>query len=176
MVTILMVTQGYFQKCKGASGQEHGHQRAGHRASWPAALERPGHHRQQALWWPPVNDSDLTKDLIEDLTEDLTEEAVSVAAALAELEVSPDDRVLIMLPDGPGFIDAFIGVTKQGAVPLAVNPHLEAADVAVAAAEFGAGAALITAQRVPALAGLGAKPPVPVNGPQGLWAAAVRLR
>jgi acyl-CoA synthetase (AMP-forming)/AMP-acid ligase II len=107
---------------------------------------------------------------------ELTHEAVSVAAALAELEICPDDRILIMLPDGPGFIDAFIGVAKQGAVPLAVNPHLEAADVAVVAAEVGAEAALITAQRVHALADLGAKPPVPVHGPQGLWAAAVRLR
>lgn len=107
---------------------------------------------------------------------ELTKEATSVAAALAELQICPHDRVLVMLPDGPGFIDAFIGVTKQGAVPLAVNPHLEAAEVVAAAAEVGAGVALIPAQRVPALATLETTPPVLVNGPQGLWAAAVRLR
>ena len=48
----------------------------------------------------------------------------AVAAALAELGVRPAERVLIMLPDGPGFAEAFAGTIKQGAVPLPVNPLL----------------------------------------------------
>jgi acyl-CoA synthetase (AMP-forming)/AMP-acid ligase II len=38
--------------------------------------------------------------------------------------VRPAERVLIMLPDGPGFAEAFAGTIKQGAVPLPVNPLL----------------------------------------------------
>ena len=38
----------------------------------------------------------------------------AAAAALAELRVRPAERVLIMLPDGPGFAEAFAGTIKQG--------------------------------------------------------------
>jgi acyl-CoA synthetase (AMP-forming)/AMP-acid ligase II len=40
-----------------------------------------------------------------------------------------DDRVLVMLPDGPGFVDAFAGAMQQGAVPLPVNPLLSVREV-----------------------------------------------
>jgi acyl-coenzyme A synthetase/AMP-(fatty) acid ligase len=46
--------------------------------------------------------------------------------------------VLIMLPDGPGFAEAFAGIIKHGAVPLPVNPLLSAHDIVAAAAESGA--------------------------------------
>ncbi|MGQ0773042.1 MAG: AMP-binding protein [Pseudonocardiales bacterium] len=48
--------------------------------------------------------------------------SAAVAAALAELDVRPGERVLIMLPDGPGFVDVFVGAIRQGAVPLD-GPH-----------------------------------------------------
>jgi acyl-CoA synthetase (AMP-forming)/AMP-acid ligase II len=52
----------------------------------------------------------------------LTDQAAAVAIALGELDVRPEDRVLIMLPDGPGFAESFTGAMQQGAVPLPVNP------------------------------------------------------
>lgn len=42
----------------------------------------------------------------------------AVVATLTKLHVRPNDRVLIMLPDGPGFAEAFSGAIQQGAVPL----------------------------------------------------------
>jgi acyl-CoA synthetase (AMP-forming)/AMP-acid ligase II len=100
----------------------------------------------------------------------------AVAAALAELGVRPAERVLIRLPDGPGFAEAFAGTIKQGAVPLPVNPLLPAHGIAAAAAEAGARLMLASADQIHALADLGAQPPVLIEGPHGLWAAALRLR
>ncbi len=102
-------------------------------------------------------------------------QATAVAAALAELDSRPADRVLVMLSEGPGFADAFAGVIQQGAVPLPVDPLLPARDIVAVAAEAGARLVLVSADRIPALAGLEAKPPVLIKGPQGGWAVALRL-
>ena len=99
----------------------------------------------------------------------------AVAAALAELGVRPAERVLIMLPDGPGFAEAFAGTIKQGAVPLPVNPLLPARSIVALAAKAGARLVLASADQIHALADLGAQPPVLIEGPHGLWAAALRL-
>jgi acyl-CoA synthetase (AMP-forming)/AMP-acid ligase II len=106
----------------------------------------------------------------------LSDQALAAAAALGELDVRPDDRVLIMLPDGPGFAEAFAGTIKQGAVPLRVNPPLPAHDLVAVAAEAGARLLLASADQIYALADLDAEPPVLIDRPQGLWAAALRLR
>lgn len=100
----------------------------------------------------------------------------AVSDALAGLGVRADDRVLIMLSDGPGFVEAFVGVTQRGAVPLPVNPRLAAADVAAIAAETGARLVLASAKRIHRLADPDAEPPVLVDELRGLWAAALRLR
>jgi acyl-CoA synthetase (AMP-forming)/AMP-acid ligase II len=105
------------------------------------------------------------------------DQTAAVAAALAELGVRPEDRVLIMLPDGPGFAEAFVGTFAQGAVPLPVNPLLPAHGIVAVAAEAGARLVLVSADRLPVLADLAAEPPpVLVDGPQGPWAAGLRLR
>lgn len=57
------------------------------------------------------------------------ERTTAVATALAELGVHPRDRVLIMLPDGPGFAEAFAGTIQHQAVPLPVNPLAAAPDM-----------------------------------------------
>jgi benzoate-CoA ligase len=106
----------------------------------------------------------------------LSDQALAAAAALGELDVRPDDRVLIMLPDGPGFAEAFAGTIKQGAVPLPVNPPLPAHDLVAVAAEAGARLVLASADQIHALADLDTSPPVLIDRPQGLWAAALRLR
>jgi acyl-CoA synthetase (AMP-forming)/AMP-acid ligase II len=105
----------------------------------------------------------------------LTDQAAAVAVALGELDVRPEDRVLIMLPDGPGFAESFTGALQQGAVPLPVNPLLPAHDVVSAAAEAGARLVLAPVDRLVALAELDTEPPALIDGPQGLWAAALRL-
>jgi acetyl-CoA synthetase len=104
------------------------------------------------------------------------EQTAAVVAALAELDVRRGDRVLIMLPDGPGFAEAFAGTIKQQAVPLPVNPPLPAHDIMAIAAKAGARLVLASADQLPALADLDAELPVLIEGPQGLWAAALRLR
>ena len=45
----------------------------------------------------------------------------AAVAALAKLGIRPNDRVLILLPDGPDFGPAFAGVIHHGAVPLTAN-------------------------------------------------------
>jgi non-ribosomal peptide synthetase component F len=98
------------------------------------------------------------------------DQTAAVAAALAELGVRPAERVLIMLPDGPGFAEAFAGTIHQGAVPLPVNPLLPVA------AEAGARLVLASVDQLHALADLDAEPPILIEGPRGPWAAALRLR
>ncbi len=100
--------------------------------------------------------------------------AAAVAAVLTELGVRPGERVLIMLPGGPDFVDAFTGAMRRGAVPLPVNPRLPAAAAAAIAAETGARLVLAPAERIHGLTDLEAEPPVPVDGLQGLWVAALR--
>ncbi len=117
------------------------------------------------------------------------DQAAAVAAALAELGVRPGERVLIMLPGGRNFVNVFIGAMRRGAVPLAVNPGLPAADVTAIAEETGARLIVVSAdrlivvsaERIHGLTDLQAEPPVQVAQvgevqPQGLWVAALRRR
>ena len=50
--------------------------------------------------------------------------ACRVAAALGRLDVRPEERVLIALPDGEDFVAAFFGILKRAAVVVMVNPAL----------------------------------------------------
>ncbi|MGH3931333.1 MAG: AMP-binding protein [Pseudonocardiaceae bacterium] len=101
--------------------------------------------------------------------------SAAVAAALAELNVRAGERVLIMLPDSPGFVDAFIGAIRQGAVPLPVNPLLEMPDITTVAAETGARLVVASAERIRALATLGAGAFTLLEGPHELGAASLQL-
>ena len=99
----------------------------------------------------------------------------AVVAALAELDVRPEERVLVMILDGPGFAEIFLGVMRRGAVPLTVNPALTAGEIVAVAAETGARLVVVAAARIPELTDLEAGPPVWLTGPQGPWAAVLRL-
>jgi long-chain acyl-CoA synthetase len=104
------------------------------------------------------------------------EQTAAVATALAELGVRPGDRVLVMLPDGPGFAEAFAGTIKHEAVPLPVNPQLSSHDIVATAGKTGARLLLASADQIQTLTQMGAKPPILIDGPQGApWAAALRL-
>jgi acyl-CoA synthetase (AMP-forming)/AMP-acid ligase II len=84
--------------------------------------------------------------------------------------VRPQERVLIMLPDGPLFVDAFTGTIRRGAVPLPVNPQLPAADVVAIATHTDARLVLASAERIHRLADLEAEPPVLVDEAIAVWA------
>lgn len=107
---------------------------------------------------------------------DLIDQAAAVAAVLAELDVRRNERVLIMLPDGPGFAESFAGAVHHDAVPLPVSPRLSAHDLATTAGQAGARLVLASPDQLPTLAELDTEPPILVNGPHGPWIAALRLR
>jgi acyl-CoA synthetase (AMP-forming)/AMP-acid ligase II len=104
-----------------------------------------------------------------------SDQAAAVAAALAKLHVRPNERVLILLPDGPDFAPAFAGVIHYGAIPLTVNPLLPARDIMILAAAAKARLILASLDTIDALAELDTKPPLLIDGPYGCWAAVLRL-
>ncbi|MFZ0120185.1 MAG: AMP-binding protein [Pseudonocardiaceae bacterium] len=55
----------------------------------------------------------------------LIDQRAEVAAALAELGVRHGDRVLIMLPDGPGFAESFAGAVHHDALLLPVSHYYQ---------------------------------------------------
>lgn len=103
------------------------------------------------------------------------ERTTAVATALEELAIRPGERVLILLPDGPGFAEAIAGTVRHQAVPLPVNPLLPASEIAAAATTAGARLLLAWPEQIHALTYLGTEPPVPINGAQGPWAVVLRL-
>ena len=57
--------------------------------------------------------------------------AVNRAAnAFRTLGIRPDDRILLILRDTPEMVAAYLGAMKAGAVAVAVNNRLPAADIA----------------------------------------------
>ena len=52
------------------------------------------------------------------------------AHLLREAQVSPEQRVIIALPDGPAFVGALFGILKIGAVVVMVNPQLPPEQIA----------------------------------------------
>jgi long-chain acyl-CoA synthetase len=103
------------------------------------------------------------------------EHTAAVVAALAELGVRPGERVLIMLPDGPGFAEVFAGTIQHQAVPLPVNPRLSAHDIAATAAKAGARLLLALADQIQTLTDLDTEPPILIDGPHRPCVAALRL-
>ncbi len=100
----------------------------------------------------------------------------ALLTVLAELDVRPTERVLIMLPEGPGFTESFAAAFYRDAMPLPVNPLLCAPDLAAAATHAHAHLVLASPEQLPTLTELTTEPPVLIHGPHGPWAAALRLR
>ena len=61
---------------------------------------------------------------------DVADAADRCGNALAELGVEIENRVLLVLDDGPAFVSAFWGTVKLGAVAVPVNPLMTADDYA----------------------------------------------
>lgn len=53
-----------------------------------------------------------------------------VGNALAELGLEPEQRAVLLLPDGPEFVATFLGAMKIGAVPVPINVLATPADLA----------------------------------------------
>src|ERR1700680_1903015 len=51
--------------------------------------------------------------------------ACGAARSLGDLGVRREDRVLLIAYDSPGWVAAFLGATRMGAVPVPVNPLLQ---------------------------------------------------
>lgn len=101
--------------------------------------------------------------------------STTVAAGLAKFGVRPEDHVLILLPDGPGFAEIFSGITKLGAVALPVNPLLTAAEILALAAETGARLAVGWAEQVQGITtDPQVQPLTQVDWSRQLWVATLR--
>jgi hypothetical protein len=105
----------------------------------------------------------------------LIERTVAVLMVLAELDIRTGDRVLIMLPEGPGFTESFAAVFCRDAVPLPVNPLLGAPELAAAATQAHARLILVSREQLPILAELHPTPPILIHSAHGPWAAALPL-
>ncbi len=99
----------------------------------------------------------------------------AVTGVLVKMGVRSAERVLVLLPDGPGFVETFLGVMRLGAMPLPLNPLLPVDDIVAIAADVDARLVLASSDRIRALAGLEAELLL-VDGPGGTWAAVLRLR
>jgi acyl-CoA synthetase (AMP-forming)/AMP-acid ligase II len=106
----------------------------------------------------------------------LLDQVAAVADVLTELDVRRNERVLIMLPDGPGFAESCAGTLHHDAVPLPVSPRLTAHDLAATAGQASARRLLASPDQLPTLTELDTEPPILVNGPHGPWVAVLRLR
>jgi 4-hydroxybenzoate-CoA ligase len=82
--------------------------------------------------------------------------------ALRGIGVRPEDRVLLMLHDGPEFVFAFFGAIKIGAVPVPLNTLWKAADYEYVIRDSRAGVLIVSA------ALLDTVERIPENGRQSL--------
>lgn len=69
--------------------------------------------------------------------------------ALRSLDVGPEQRVLIALPDGADYVGALFGVLRIGAVAVMVNPDLPIEQMGAMVERSRAAAAVVHVDRVP---------------------------
>jgi benzoate-CoA ligase family protein len=72
-------------------------------------------------------------------------------SALRRLGVRPEERVLLLLYDGPEFVYAFFGAIKIGAVPVPLNTLWKAADYQYVIRDSRATALVVSAPLLPAI-------------------------
>jgi benzoate-CoA ligase family protein len=65
------------------------------------------------------------------------------------LDVRPEERVLLLLLDGPAFVYAFFGAIKIGAVPVPVNTLWKPADYQYVLRDSRAGVLIVSAELLP---------------------------
>jgi benzoate-CoA ligase family protein len=77
---------------------------------------------------------------------EMTGMAASVAAALRHSGVRPEERVLLVMVDGPELVAAFCGAMRMGAVPVPLSTMSTPADLAFLAADSRARLAVVSQQ------------------------------
>jgi acyl-coenzyme A synthetase/AMP-(fatty) acid ligase len=77
--------------------------------------------------------------------------------ALRRLGVRPEERVLLLLHDGPEFVYSFFGSIKIGAVPVPLNTLWRAADYQYVIRDSHATALIVSAALVPIIQGIPAR-------------------
>jgi len=75
-------------------------------------------------------------------------------SALRRLGVRPEERVLLLLYDGPEFVYSFFGAIKIGAVPVPLNTLWKAADYQYVMRDSRATALVVSAPLLPAILGI----------------------
>ncbi|MGV0838361.1 long-chain-fatty-acid--CoA ligase [Mycolicibacterium thermoresistibile] len=84
----------------------------------------------------------------------LDERSRMLASALEQRGVAHGDRVLLLLTNGPEFVEALVAVNRLGAIAVPVNFRLVAAEVAFLAENSGAGAVVVEEALAPLVAGV----------------------
>ena len=82
---------------------------------------------------------------------ELAERASRFANLVRRLDIHPEQRILLCLHDTVDFPTAFLGAIKAGAVPVAVNTQLTAAEFAFMAADSRARAVVVSAPLLPVM-------------------------
>ncbi len=90
---------------------------------------------------------------------ELLDAVVAAAGGLRRLGVRPEERVLIILRDGPELAVALLAAIRIGAVALPVNPLLPARDLVAIARDSRARFAIVGADAAPLIAALSADAP-----------------
>jgi acyl-CoA synthetase (AMP-forming)/AMP-acid ligase II len=86
-------------------------------ASLNEALERAAVSGRRGLTFVAADETETSLGW-----EEVRERAAAVAGALVSLGVRPGERVSLVLPTGPDFMDAFFGTLLAGAVPVPLYP------------------------------------------------------
>ncbi len=82
---------------------------------------------------------------------ELAERVSRFANLVRRLGIHPEQRILLCLHDTIDFPTAFLGAIKAGAVPVAVNTQLSAAEFAFMAADSRARAVVVSAPLLPVM-------------------------
>ena len=86
---------------------------------------------------------------------ELAERVNRIGSALrAELDVRPEERVLLLLLDSPAFHPAFFGAIKIGAVPIPINTLWKTADYRHVLADSRARVAIVSEELLPKIAAI----------------------
>ncbi|MBI3403559.1 MAG: benzoate-CoA ligase family protein [Acidobacteria bacterium] len=85
---------------------------------------------------------------------DVLRDVNRVGHALRRLDVRPEERVLLLLLDGPAFASCFFGAIKIGAVPVPLNTLWKPADYAHVLHDSRAAVLIISAELLPQIEGL----------------------
>jgi benzoate-CoA ligase len=100
---------------------------------------------------------------------ELAERVSRFANLVRRLGIHPEQRIILCLHDTIDFPTAFLGAIKAGAVPVAVNTQLSAAEFAFMAVDSRAGAVVVSAPLLPVMDAaldtlLGPRPALIVSG------------